>query len=85
MKRTKLRRLLPLLLTLVTVISCIFGITAAANDTTHSNEIKFASVVLNNDVDILFWVDISEEDAQNKNTFITFNDGSPVSYSETKT
>ena len=85
MKRTKLRRLLPLLLTLVTVISCIFGITAAANDTTHSNEIKFASVVLNNDVDILFWVDISEEDAQNKNTFITFNDGTPVSYAETKT
>ena len=85
MKRTKLRRLLPLLLTLVTVISCIFGITVAANDTTHSNEIKFASVVLNNDVDVLFWVDMSEEDAQNKNTFMTFNDGTPVSYAETKT
>ena len=84
MKQTKLRRLLPLLLTTLTVIICIFGITAAATTSTHSNEIKFANVVINNDVDILFWVDISEDEAKNKNTFMTFNDGSPVSYSETQ-
>ena len=85
MKRTKLRRLLPILLTTLTVIICIFGITATATTSTHSNEIEFVNIVLNNDVDILFWVDISEDDAKKKDTFMTFNDGSPVSYSETMT
>ena len=78
MKRTHFRRLLPMLLTLVTVIVCIIGITATATESAHSNEIKYANLVLNDDVDLVFWADVSEETAQNKDTFMTFNDGSPV-------
>ena len=81
MKRTKLRRLLPALLTLITVIVCIFGITAAAEtapEEQRSSQITHASVVLDNNVDLLFYVDISENTANNKETFMTFNDGDPV-------
>ena len=86
MKRTNLRRLLPILLTLVIAIVCIFGITAAASTTStiYSYEIKYASVVLNNDVDLIFWADLDEETAQNNDTFMTFNDGAPVYYSTTE-
>ena len=84
MKRTHFRRLLPMLLTLVTVIVCIIGITATATESAHSNEIKYANLVLNDDVDLVFWADVSEETAQNKDTFMTFNDGSPVFYSQTQ-
>ena len=88
MKRTKLRRLLPLLLTLVTVLACVFGITAAAEtmpeEETRSCQITHASLVLDNNVDILFYVDISEATADTKDTFMTFNDGTPVYYSEMK-
>ena len=86
MKRTNLRRLLPILLTLVIAIVCIFGITAAATTTPtiYSYEIKYASVVLNNNVDLIFWADLDEETAQNNDTFMTFNDGAPVFYSTTE-
>ena len=87
MKRTKLRRLLPALLTLITVIVCIFGITAAAEtapEEQRSSQITHASVVLDNNVDLLFYVDISENTADNKETFMTFNDGDPVYYSGMK-
>ena len=85
MKRTNLRRLLPILLTLVITVICIFGITAAATTTTlHSYEIKYTSVILNNDADLIFWADIDEDTAQNKDTFMTFNDGAPVFYSTTE-
>ena len=86
MKRTNLRRLLPILLTLVIAMVCIFGITAAATTTPtiYSYEIKYASVVLNNDVDLIFWADLDEETAQNNDTFMTFNDGAPVFYSTTE-
>ena len=86
MKRTKFRRLLPVLLTLTTLIACIFGISAAAtSESDHSNQIEFANLALNNDVDLIFWADISEEDAQSKNTFMTFNDGAPIPYAGMRT
>ena len=77
---------MPILLTLVIAIVCIFGITAAATTTPtiYSYEIKYASVVLNNDVDLIFWADLDEETAQNNDTFMTFNDGAPVFYSTTE-
>ena len=88
MKRTKLRRLLPLLLTLLTVIACIFGITVMADEEevvdTRSSQIKHVNLVLDNNVDIIFWADISEETAQNSDTFMTFNDGAPVRYAGTQ-
>ena len=88
MKRTKLRRLLPVLLTLVTVLVCIFGITAAAEtapvEDNRTSQITHASLSLDNNVDLLFYVDISEDTADAKETFMTFNDGDPVYYSEMK-
>jgi heparin/heparan-sulfate lyase len=77
---------LPILLTLVTVLACVFGITAAAEtmpeEETRSCQITHASLVLDNNVDLLFYVDISEATADNKETFMTFNEGTPVFYSE---
>ena len=89
MKRTKLRRLLPALLTLLTVLVCIFGITAAAEtaapeDDGRTSQITHASLVLDNNVDLLFYVDITEDTAKEKETFMTFNDGTPISYSGMK-
>ena len=88
MKRTKLRRLLPVLLTLVTVLVCIFGITAAAEtapvEDNRTSQITHASLSLDNNVDLLFYVDITEDTADAKETFMTFNDGDPVYYSEMK-
>lgn len=89
MKRTKLRRLLPVLLTFVTVLVCIFGITAAAEtsieeEETRSGQITNASLVLDNNVDLLFYVDITENTAEQNETFMTFNDGQPVFYSGMK-
>ena len=87
MKRTKLRRLLPVLLTLITVIACLFGITAAAEaeaEEVRSGQITHASLVLDNNVDILFYVDVTESAAQERYTFMTFNDGDPVYYSGMK-
>ncbi|MBR2971437.1 MAG: InlB B-repeat-containing protein [Clostridia bacterium] len=89
MKRTNLRRFLPVLLTLLTVIIFAIGITATAveseDEATRSNQITHANLVLDNDVDLVFWADVSEEDAQNKDTFMLFNDSVSVSYSGTKT
>ena len=88
MKKTNLRRFLPVILTLLTVIVCAIGITATAiesEDVTRSNQITHANLVLDNDVDLVFWADISESDAQNKDTFMLFNDSVSVSYSGTKT
>ena len=89
MKRTNLRRFLPVLLTLLTVIVCAIGITATAlgadEEVTRSNQITHANLVLDNDVDLVFWADITESDAQNKDTFMMFNDSVNVSYSGTKT
>ena len=88
MKRTNFRRLLPVLLTLVTVLACIFGITAAAEtapeEEARTSQITHASISLDNNVDLLFYVDITEETAMNKETFMTFNEGTPVFYSEMK-
>ena len=88
MKRTKLRRLLPILLTLVTVLMCILGITAAAEtapvEEIRPSQITHASLVLDNNVDLLFYVDITEETANQKETFMTFNEGTPVFYTEMK-
>ena len=75
MKTTKLRRFLPVLVTLLTVIVFAIGITATANEQeTRSNQITHANLVLDNDVDLVFWADISAADAQNKNTCMVFND-----------
>ena len=75
MKTTKLRRFLPVLVTLLTVIVFAIGITATANEQeVRSNQITHANLVLDNDVDLVFWADISEADAQNKNTCMIFND-----------
>ena len=89
MKRTKLRRLLPALITLLTVIVCILGITAAAETAPEAEyigtkQITHASVSLDNNVDLVFYVDVTEAAAQEKETFMTFNDGNPVSYSGMK-
>ena len=87
MKRTKLRRLLPILLTLLTVIVCALGITAFAEEeeAPRSSQITHVSVVLDNNVDMIFYADISEATAENRDTFMTFNDGTPVYYAGTKT
>ena len=85
MKMTKLRRFLPVLLTLLTVMICAIGITAMANEETRTNQISHANIVINDDVDLVFWADISAENAASKETFMTFNDGTPVSSYETKT
>ena len=87
MKRTKLRRLLPVLLTLLTVIVCTLGITAFAEEEeeTRSSQITHVGVVLDNNVDMVFYADIAEDVAENRDTFMTFNDGSPVYYAGTKT
>ena len=75
MKTTKLRRFLPVLVTLLTVIVFAIGITATASEQeARSNQITHANLVLDNDVDLVFWADISEADAQNKNTCMVFND-----------
>ena len=84
MKRTKLRRLLPILLTVLSLLVCAIGITAAAEtapeEEVRTSQITHASLVLDNNVDILFYVDITENTAKNKDTFMTFNDGTPVYY-----
>ena len=86
MKRTNLRRFLPILLTLLTVVVFALGITAMANEEeTRSNQITHANLVLDNDVDLVFWADITEDDAQNANTVMVFNDSVTVSYSGTRT
>ena len=80
MKRTKLRRFLPVLVTLLTVIVFAIGITATATDEEiRSNQITHANLVLDNDVDLAFWADISKAAAQSKNTFMVFNDTVTVS------
>ena len=84
MKRTTLKRLLPVLVTIVTVIVCILGFSATANDDFRTGQITNASIVLDNNVDLVFWADISESTAQGKNTYMTFNDGSAVEYSGMK-
>ena len=88
MKRTNFRRLLPVLLTLITVLVCIFGITAAAEtapeEETRTSQITHASVSLDNNVDLLFYVDITKETAEQKETFMTFNDGAPVFFTDMK-
>ena len=40
--------------------------------------------MLDNNVDLLFYVDITEETANQKETFMTFNEGTPVFYTEMK-
>ncbi len=88
MKKTKLRRLLPILLTLMTIIVCALSITVIAEETeeeVRSSQITHVNIVLDNNVDVVFWADITEATAQNSDTFMTFNDGKPVSYSEMKT
>ena len=76
MKRTKIKRFLPILVTLLTVIVLAIGITAtAAEDVeTRSNLITHANIVLDNDVDLVVWADVKESDAQSKSTYMVFND-----------
>ena len=84
MKRTNLRRLLPILLTLVITVICIFGITAAATTTTlHSYEIKYTSVILNNDADLIFWADIDEDTAQKDSDFMSPENWNLLSFDDT--
>ena len=86
MKRTKFRRLLPVFMTLLTVIVLAIGITATANEADpRSNQITHANLVLDNDVDLVFWADVSESDAQNKSTYMVFNDEVTVHVSQMQT
>jgi len=86
MKSTKLRRFLPIILTLLTVIICTIGVTAAAaQEEERSNQLKHVNIVLDNDVDLVFWADISEDVAKRASTVVVFNDEKTVRYSGTKT
>lgn len=87
MKRTKLKRFLPILITLLTVIVFAIGITATAaqEEEIRSNQITHANLVLDNDVDLVFWADITEADAQRKSTYMVFNDEVTVHLSEMQT
>ena len=88
MKNTKLRRFLPIILTLLTVIVCAVGITVMAiedDDVVRSNQITNVNLVLDNDVDLVFWADMKESDAKNANTFMMFNDDIKVKAAGTRT
>ena len=88
MKNTKLRRFLPIILTLLTVIVCAIGITVMAmedDDVIRSNQITNVNLVLDNDVDLVFWADVKESDANNPTTFMMFNDEKKVKASGTRT
>lgn len=87
MKNTKLRRFLPIILTLLTVIVCAVGITVMAmedEDVVRSNQITHANLVLDNDVDLVFWADVKESDANKSNTFMIFNGDRKVKSSGTR-
>ena len=87
MKRTKFKRFLPVLITLLTVIVFAIGITATAAEEgeTRSNQLTHANLVLDNDVDLVFWADITEADAQRKSTYVVFNDEVTVHLTEMQT
>ena len=87
MKRTKLKRFLPVLVTLLTVIVIAIGITATAAQEveTRTNQITHANLVLDNDVDLVFWADIAEADAERRSTYMVFNDEVTVHLSEMQT
>ena len=87
MKRTKLRRFLPVLITMLTVIVLAIGITATAAEEqeSRSNQITHANLVLDNDVDLVFWADVDSTEAQYASTFMVFNDEVTVPCTEFKT
>jgi len=84
MTQTHTKRNLWLVLVLcLALLASILTVTAFAADRTN----KFAKVniVLNENIDILFWADFDEATAKKADTYVTFNDGAQVSYSEMKT
>ena len=84
MTQTHTKRHLWLVLVLcLALLASILTVTAFAADRTN----KFAKVniVLNENIDILFWADFDEATAKKADTYVTFNDGARVSYSEMKT
>ena len=87
MKNTKIKRFLPILVTLLTVIVLAIGITATASGEveTRSNQITHANIVLDNDVDLVFWADVTEADAERKSTYMVFNDEVTVYAAEMQT
>ena len=87
MKNTKIKRFLPILVTLLIVIVLAIGITATAAEEveTRSNQITHANIVLDNDVDLVFWADVTEADAARKSTYMVFNDEVTVYAAEMQT
>ena len=82
MKQTKKTCWIVSVLLVVAAVIGVFTVTALAS--ARTNTITKTSLALNNSVDIQFLVDMDEATANNAETYMTFNDGSPVAYTTTK-
>lgn len=64
------------------LLVCVLTVTTFASSRT--NRIAKINLVLNENIDILFWADIDESTAKASGTYVTFNDGAQVTYSSMK-